>query len=249
MVLPSFASGPSAVLNMLPIGEMILPIPLNPAVIIFPIFPSGDLAITPPSPDRIPDSLPPIAENGFRIPDTIFEPTPERLPPIFPPIPANGCINAEPTPPSAPFTFPKYDSIPLPAFCSFPARFVPSIPAINDLLLNRFSAICTSLIPFENSRYPSFPTSAATLSAASAATTFVIVCTSFGFACANSVTFCTTTATLSASVPTIGKKACPITIPKLLILFLAFSILAFVDASIFANASSVAFALSIIPCT
>ena len=249
MVLPSFASGPIAVLNMLPIGEMILPIPLNPAVIIFPIFPSGDLAITPSSPDRIPDSLPPIAENGFRIPDTIFEPTPERLPPIFPPIPANGCINAEPTPPSAPFTFPKYDSIPLPATFIFVESSVALSPASNALLLNISKTCCTITKSFLYSRKPSFPTKVATFSAASAATTFVIVCTSFGFACANSVAFCTTAATLSASVPTIGKKVCPITIPKLLILFLAFSILASVDASIFANASSVAFALSIIPCT
>ena len=242
-------NGASAVLNIFPIGDSILPIPPIPDEIIFPILPSGDLAITPPTPESMLPSFPPIAENGLSNVVTILLPTPENTPPSFPAALVNGLNSVPPKSPSAFPTFPKYDKIPEPAVLSFPASPVPSIPAIIDFARKVSSTIFAAFMPFLTSRNPSLPTSPATLSPASAATTAVIVFTTLGFFCAKSDILVTSAATLSAAFPTIGRNVCPRTIERLEMLFLAFSIFAAVVFSIFANASSVAFALSIMPCT
>ena len=107
IVEPSLLIGANAVVNSFPIGEIIFPIPLIPDETIFPILPSGDFTITLPTPDRIPPSLPPIAENGFSSVETIFPPTPENAPPSFPAAPENGFRSVAPTSPIAFPTFPK----------------------------------------------------------------------------------------------------------------------------------------------
>ena len=127
--------GPSIVLTAFPIGANRLPMPPTafdmPPVINDPMRPIGLFAITLPTPDSKPPSLPPIALNGVKINPSIFEPAPVNAPAAFPaspdmppsicvlmppknaptlPVsafPLNTLPIAVPTPPSALPTLPK----------------------------------------------------------------------------------------------------------------------------------------------
>ena len=129
-----------------------------------------------------------------------------------------------------------------PTFVTMPPAFAATPPNCSAArsALKLSNAVLIPRNPFLISRNPSFVPSPATRSPANAAAAFSAVCTAFGFCCANSDTFVTTPATLSAKVPTTGKSCCPSTTPRLAMLFFAFSILAAVVSSICSNAACVA---------
>ena len=154
-------------------------------------------------------------------------------------------------PPSGPSRFLRPPRVPkdFPRFLIFPSN--PMLPACaaRNPPCSASRTVCTPFTPRLISWKPSFRPNPPSFSAASTATTFPAVCTSFGFAWANSEIFVTTPATLSATFPTIGKRFWPSTICRLFMLFLAFAILFSVVSDIMANALSVASLLFSIPST
>ena len=146
-------------------------------------------------------------------------------------------------------TFPKYERTPVPAsFSLFPR---PMLAAWVTIAFDRNTSrtICTVFMPLLMFRKPSFTARLPTFRAARPPATFRTVCTSFGFAWANSEILVTRTATLSATSPTMGRRFCPSTIPRLVMEFLAFAILASVVSAIVAKALSVMPALLTISAT
>ena len=143
--LPIFPIGPRTFLNMFPMGAITPPSLPNPAVINFPMLPSGLLAITDPRPDNMPPSLPPNRENGFNTSPATF-PRPEPMPP-------------------------KIDMIPLPAALSLDTSPALATCASAALLLNVSRTIFAVVKPLLMCRKPSFAPSPAILKAARPAAT------------------------------------------------------------------------------
>ena len=194
-----------------------------------------------------PPSFPVMAPSGPVIPESSFVPMVLPIFPIGARIELNIFPNDFPTPPRALPTLEKYPVIPFPAALSLLPRPTPAALASAAFAPKMANTVFTPNTLVLISRKPSLPTRLATFNPASAPATFKTVCTSLGFACANSETFVTTPASLSAIVPTIGNRFCPRTIPRFAMLFFAFAIFSSVLAATVSNAACVAPALSTIP--